>query len=245
MGERKKKKQEEGNGTPAWMTTWGDMNSLLLTFFIAILTTAEVEGRELRLVLSAFTGSFGMMTGGTTLSPGELAQMGQTIEALPSREVGNQLSKALKRVSELLRPELRSRKVRIEETTKGYKITLSSDVYFRPGSAEIDYEEGKETLRKIGLMLKSLKNDFKIEVIGHTDNNKIPAGTDMAKQYPSNWELSTARAASVVRFFESLGIDPKMMYAEGRGQYSPMESNDTPEGRAYNRRIDIYVVPVQ
>ncbi len=243
--ERKCKKKEEGNSTPAWMTTWGDMNSLLLTFFIAILTTAEVEGRELRLVLSAFTGSFGMLTGGTTLSPGELAQMGQTIESLPSRQVGNQLSKALKRVSEMLRPELRSRKVRVEETTKGYRITLASDVYFKPGSAEIDYEEGKETLRKIGLMLKALKNNFKIEVIGHTDNNGIPVGTDMAKQYPSNWELSTARSASVVRFFESLGIDPKIMYVEGRGQYDPMESNATPEGRAYNRRIDIYVVPAE
>ncbi len=241
---REKKCKAPGASTPAWMTTFGDMNSLLLTFFVAILTTAEVEGRELRLILSAFTGSFGMLDGGMTLSAGPLAEMGQTIESLPSREVGNQLSKAIRQVSEALNPELRSKKVRIQEINKGYKITLASDVFFRPGSAEIDYDEGKETLRKISKMLLKLEGNFKIEVIGHTDNSTIPQDSEMIKRYPTNWELSTGRASSVVRYFENFGIDPSKMYAEGRGQYEPIESNDTPEGRAYNRRIDIYITQV-
>lgn len=242
---RKKKCKEEKRGTPAWMTTFGDMNSLLLTFFVAILTMATVEGRELRLILSAFTGSFGMLEGGMTLSSGQLAEMGQTIESLPSREVGNQLSKALKQIQESLKPELRSKRVRIQETTKGYKITLASDIFFKPGSAEIDYKEGRETLRKIGMMLKKLNGSYKIEVIGYTDNSKIPQGSNMNKQFPTNWELSTGRASAVVRYLADYGIDPSIMYAEGRGEYDPIESNNTPEGRAYNRRIDIYVSPMK
>lgn len=238
---RKKKCPPKGVETPAWMVTLGDMNMLLLTFFIAILTTAEVEGRELRLILSAFTGSFGMMTGGMTLSAGELAEMGQTIESLPSREVGTQLSKAMRQVSELLKPELRAKRVRIEEARKGYKITLANDVFFAPGSAEIDYDEGRKVLLKIAKMLKSLKGKFKIEVIGHTDNTAIPDDSDFKKRFPSNWELSTGRASAVVRYFADFGIDPRIMYAEGRSEYEPLEPNDTPEGRAYNRRIDIFV----
>jgi chemotaxis protein MotB len=239
--DRKKKCPKQGLTTPNWMTTFGDMNTLLLTFFIAILTTAEIEGRELRLILSAFTGSFGMMEGGMTLSAGQLAEMGQTIESLPSREAGNQLSRAMRQVSELLKPELRARRVRIEETRKGYKISLASDIFFRPGSAEIDYDEGREALRKVGMMLREVQGDFKVEVIGHTDNTAIPPESDIARIYPSNWELSAARSASVVRYLVDFGLDPRIMYVEGRGEFEPLESNDTPEGRAYNRRIDIYI----
>lgn len=243
MAGRAKKCPEAGYGTPAWMTTFGDMNNLLLVFFIAMLTNAEVEGRELRLILSAFEGNIGMMEGGNTLVAGPLAEGGQTLEALPSRELGTKLSKAIKNLNEMLKPELHSRRVRVDETQKGYKISLASDLFFRPGSAEIDYDEGRESLRKIGMMLRELGKSAKIEVIGHTDNSVIPRDSAVARMYPSNWELSTARSSSVVRYLVSFGADPSVMYAEGRGEHDPLESNDTPEGRAYNRRIDIYVSP--
>lgn len=244
---RKKKEGQQGYSTPAWMVTYGDMNSLLLTFFIFLIATMSPNAKteELRLILSAFSGNLGMFEGGNTLSAGQLAESGHTFESLPSREIGRQMAKATKEVSELFKPELRSRKVRIDETQKGYKISLSSDLFFRPGSAEIDFEEGRETLRKLGEMLKNLPPGYKIEVIGHTDNSKIPKDSQLAKIYPSNWELSTARAASVVRFLESFGVDPKIMYVEGRGEQDPIESNSTPEGRAYNRRIDVYVSPIK
>jgi len=243
---RAKKCPSGGYSTPAWMVTYGDMNSLLLTFFVFLIISMSPNAKtsELRLILSAFTGNLGMLEGGNTLSSGQLAEAGHTFEALPSREVGRQMAKAKKEISELFKPELRSRKVRIDETQKGYRITLSSDIFFKPGSAEIDFDEGKETLRKLAKMLADLPKGYKIEVIGHTDNSAIPKDSPLAKIYPSNWELSTARAGSVVRYLESYGVDPKIMYAEGRGEYDPIESNNTPEGRAYNRRIDVYVSPV-
>lgn len=240
---RKKKKDEVTYSTPAWMTTYGDMNSLLLTFFIMLIATMSknTASTEMQLILSAFKGSLGALEGGNTLTKGPLAEFGNTIESLPSQDLGTKLSKAMKNAEQLLTPEIRAKKVRVQETQKGYKITIASDLFFRPGSAEIDFEEGREVLRKVGLLLKDAGDDVKIEIVGHTDNSPIPKASEMAKIYPTNWELSTARASSVVRYFEALGVKPSRMYAEGRGEHEPLESNDTPEGRAYNRRIDIYV----
>lgn len=240
---RKKKKDEVTYSTPAWMTTYGDMNSLLLTFFIMLIATMSknTASTEMQLILSAFKGSLGALEGGNTLTKGPLAEFGNTIESLPSQDLGTKLSKAMKNAEQLLTPEIRAKKVRVQETQKGYKITIASDLFFRPGSAEIDFEEGREVLRKVGLLLKDAGDDVKIEIVGHTDNSPIPKASEMAKIYPTNWELSTARASSVVKYFEALGVKPSRMYAEGRGEHEPIESNDTPEGRAYNRRIDIYV----
>lgn len=244
---RKKKCPEAGMGTPAWMTTFGDMNSLLLTFFVMLIASMSKSKAtsQMSLILSSFNGSIGMLDGGNTLTKGQLAEGGNTIESLPSREVGNRLSKAVQENAQILKPELKSRKVRIEETQKGYKITLSSDVFFKPGSAEIDFAEGRETLRKVGMMLKELPDNAKVEVVGHTDNTTIPKESTMAVAYPSNWELSTGRASSVVRYLSDFGVKPERMYAEGRGEFDPIESNATPEGRAYNRRIDIYVSQIE
>ncbi|MFN3660659.1 MAG: OmpA family protein [Brevinematales bacterium] len=240
---RPKKCPTPGYSTPAWMTTFGDMNNLLLTFFVFLIAnmTPQAKTSDLQLILSAFTGNIGFLEGGQTLSAGKLAEGGHTVESLPSREVGTKLSISMKEMMEMLKPELRARKVRIDETQKGIKISLSSDLFFRPGSAEIDFEEGKETLRKIAMMIKNIKEGYKIDIIGHTDNTQIPRASEMAKVYPSNWELSTARASSVVRFLADFGVDPSIMKASGRGEYDPIESNATPEGRAYNRRVDIYI----
>jgi chemotaxis protein MotB len=224
------------------MTTFGDMNSLLLTFFIAMLTTAEIDGRELRLILSAFEGTFGMMDGGMTLSQGDLAEMGQNIENLPSPDVGNQLSKAIKQIAELLEPELKSKKVRLEKVVNGYKITLVGDIYFKPGSAEIEYEEGKKILMQMGVGLSKIPTaGFKIEVVGHTDNKSVPIDASIPTQYTSAWELSTARACTIVKIFQAAGVNPMLLIALGRGEQDPLIPNDTPEGRAYNRRVDIYI----
>ncbi len=244
---RKKKKDEVSYSTPAWMTTYGDMNSLLLTFFIMLIATMSknTATTEMQLILSAFKGSLGALEGGNTLTKGPLAEFGNSIESLPSQDIGTKLSRAMKQAEQVLTPEIKAKKVRIQETQKGYKITLASDLFFRPGSAEIDFEEGRDVLRKVGLLLKEAGSDIKIEVVGHTDNSPIPKASEIAKIYPTNWELSTARSSSVVRYFEALGVNPSQMYAEGRGEHEPLESNDTPEGRAYNRRIDIYVSRIE
>ncbi len=241
MAEGEKKCPKCEVGSPAWMATYGDMVTLLLTFFIALMGTQVPEGHQIQLMLSAFDGSLGPLEGGNTLSPGVMAELGSTVESLPSSTQGQGLSKHIQNVSDLFKPEIKSQKVRIDETSKGYKITLASDFFFRPASAELDYDEAVGILRKLAGALKEGPVSSRLEVIGHTDSGAITPTSSLAVRYPSNWELSAGRAATVTRYLIDYGMAPERFFVEGRAEYEPLESNATPEGRAYNRRVEIYV----
>jgi len=132
-----------------------------------------------------------------------------------------------------------------EEVKKGelqvrqYKDMLTVDVaeqlFFDSGRANLK-DTGKEVLKKVGEALKGYE-DKVIRVVGHTDN--VPIKT---KLFPSNWELSVARATTVVRFLQENGIPPERMVASGRAEFQPVADNDTPEGRKKNRRIEITLI---
>ena len=236
-------KKKERKGSPAWMTTYGDMTTLLLTFFILLFTTAEIEGRELQLILSAFRGSLGMHTGGLTLAQGVLADLGQQVETLPSKEKGERLAKAVEKAVSIFKPEVKTRKVKITEDERGIVISLVADAFFESGSAEMT-PEGTEIMDKMGRFLSNAEFERNIiRVEGHTDNRPIPLEGDLFVMYPTNWELSSARAVKVARIFnETYGITGSRLQAVGYGQFQPVESNDIEEGRAYNRRIEIVIM---
>ena len=132
-----------------------------------------------------------------------------------------------------------------EEVKKGelqvrqYKDMLTVDVaeqlFFDSGRADLK-DTGKAVLKKVGDALKGYE-DKVIRVVGHTDN--VPIKT---KVFPSNWELSVARATTVVRFLQETGIPPERMVASGRAEYQPVAENDTPDGRKKNRRIEITLI---
>lgn len=123
-----------------------------------------------------------------------------------------------------------------------YKNMLSVDVaekiFFDSGRAVLK-DSGKEVLGKVAEALKSYE-DKVIRVVGYTDN--VPIAKAMQRTFPSNWELSVARATNVVRFLQDAGVPPERMVAAGRGEYSPVAENDTPEGRQKNRRIEIMLI---
>lgn len=123
-----------------------------------------------------------------------------------------------------------------------YKNMLSVDVaekiFFDSGRAELK-GSGKEVLKTVGEALKSYDSKI-IRVVGYTDN--VPIAKSMQKVYPSNWELSVARATNVVRFLQDAGVPPERMVAAGRGEFSPVAANDTAEGRQKNRRIEIMLI---
>jgi len=239
----KKPEKRERKGAPAWMLTYGDMTTLLLTFFILMFTTAEIEGRELRLILSAFRGSFGLHKGGLTLSEGVLAELGQQVETLPAKEKGDKLAKALKKAVSIFQPEVKSRKVKVTEDERGIIISLVADAFFESGSTELT-QEGMAIIGKIGSFLR--EPEFRgniIRVEGHTDNTPISQKSNIYGLYPTNWELSSARAVLVVRLLnERFSIEGKNLQAVGYGEFQPVESNDIEEGRAYNRRIEIIIM---
>jgi chemotaxis protein MotB len=144
-----------------------------------------------------------------------------------------------KLVSEL-KDQIQKQEVTIKESQESLSLNFVDRILFEFGKADLT-PEGEKVLKKVGEALKNIKGK-KIRVTGHTDN--VPIRPDYVHQFPSNWELSAARAASVVRYFqEKSGLDPNDMEAIGRSFYQPEASNETKEGRARNRRVEILIAP--
>ncbi|MGM0673883.1 MAG: flagellar motor protein MotB, partial [Spirochaetota bacterium] len=233
-----KKKKCPPEGAADWLLTYGDMVTLLLTFFVLLYTTAEVDGYQLRLVLSAFPG-LGTREGGNTLSEGRLAELGNTIESLPSVQRGRALDEARRQAVSIFEPEVRSNEVRITQDERGLVISLASDAFFESASAEVNIEESREVFIKLSELLQSdAVEDRKFRIEGHTDN--IP--TDPQGEWETNWELSTARSLSVLRLLRDYGVPEERFQVMGLADTVPLVSNDTAEGRAYNRRVDVIIL---
>lgn len=117
-------------------------------------------------------------------------------------------------------------------------VDLAEQIFFDSGRATLK-PGGKEVLKKVGEALKGYENKV-IRVVGHTDN--VPVAKSLQRTFPTNWELSVARATNVVRYLQEVGIPPQRMVASGRSEYDPVATNDTPEGRQKNRRIEIMLI---
>ena len=139
-----------------------------------------------------------------------------------------------------LQQEIDRRQATIRRLGQKIQVELSNSILFPSGRAGLD-KKGEDLLLKVTETLKQAQSSYEILVEGHTDDVKISAG--LKNRYPSNWELSAARAAGVVRTLVSKGVDPKHIIASGRSEFSPVGSNDTAAGRNQNRRIEIILIP--
>jgi len=137
-----------------------------------------------------------------------------------------------------LQSEVTSGQIEIEQLRDGIRLNLPQSILFASGSVDLGLR-GEGVLRKVSGRL--LGNDYRIEVRGHSDDKRLVR--DLATRFGTNWELAGARAASVVRLFEAEGIDGARMTAVSYGRFAPAGENETPEGRARNRRIEIRLVP--
>ena len=234
-----KRKKKEPKGAPAWLVSWGDMCTLLLTFFIIMISFAEIEGKDFFLVLSSFRGSLGVFEGGYSLSAGRLEELGQNMLNLPSVSKGRALAKSYKHAVSVFKPEIRDKKVRVIEDERGLVITLSSDAFFDPGSARLR-EDVRPTLKKVGNILNGIPNFVRIE--GHTDATQLAIAKE-GRNYETNWELSAARSVNILRFLEEEeSVEGKRLSSVAFGEHRPLDANATPEGRSYNRRVDIVIL---
>jgi chemotaxis protein MotB len=135
-----------------------------------------------------------------------------------------------------LQKEVREGQVTISQYKDKLTVNVAEKIFFDSGSAELK-PGGKEMLMKLGHIVKGL-TDKVIRVEGHTDN--VPIAKPLQRTYPTNWELSAARAITVVRFLQEFcGVPPEMLMATGFGEYRPLAPNDTPANRQKNRRIEI------
>jgi len=149
-------------------------------------------------------------------------------------------SQTYNNIVEHLQESVASSQITVQLMKSGVTVSLPSEVVFASGSAQLS-AEGTEVLLKIADELKNLP--YQTLVAGFTDDQ--PIGASLKEKYPSNWELAGARAAAVVRLLEENGIPEERLIALSFGDNSPVASNDTPEGRAQNRRIEIRLRPVE
>ena len=235
----RKAKQPEKPST-AWLGTYGDMITLMLCFFVMLYNPSEVDVTQ----MATITQSLQMQetettSGGLSLSAGQLSDLGNNINSLPSLEKGKSLGMAKKKAVSLFAPDVKSNKITITSDERGLIITLLSDNFFEEGSAELNINDTRETLLRLADFFRSdeLKGRrFRIE--GHTDSTPVAENSI----FPSNWELSTTRAVNVLHYLADYGVRENDFSVAGYADTRPKFSNDTAEGRAYNRRVDIIIL---
>ncbi len=137
-----------------------------------------------------------------------------------------------------LSKEVEKGQLQVRQYQNMLAVDLAEQIFFDSGKATLK-TGGKDVLKKVGAALKKYDNKV-IRVVGHTDN--VPLAKALQDTFPTNWELSVARATNVVRYLQEVGIAPDHMVAAGRGEYDPVAPNDTAEGRQKNRRIEILLI---
>ncbi len=227
---------------PEWMTTYSDMATLLMTFFI-ILSTMMALNIDITWVVGHDYIDFNPQD--TTDIPitltreeKELLDKIRELKQQQMRELAkiNEMQRMAKEIQQYIIDANLSSFVRVEVSKWKLKIVPVAPFLFRPGSAALR-PEGKAFLTALSKFFL-FSPTAQVRITGHTDN--IPIKTP---RFPSNWELSCARATSVMRYLiDECGLDPLTLSAVGYGPYKPIASNATPEGRAKNRRVEIELI---
>jgi len=230
MSKKKKHVHHEEEGGEAWLLPYSDLMTLLLAVFIVLFAVSQIDAEKAQQMSDQFSGQ--MMTESYTTS--KMSEQEKTQGETPESEL--EKMEALKAdLDSKIENEHLDSSVSTGIDKRGLVISLSNAIFFEPGSAEIK-KENEETLLEIADMVKVMDNYIRIE--GHTDN--VPMNSSL---YPSNWDLSAARASNVVRLFiQNASVSPEKLIAVGYGEYRPVSDNGTEEGRAKNRRIDIIVL---
>jgi chemotaxis protein MotB len=227
---RKKSAPPQPPTSPGWMTTFGDLMSLLLVFFILLVSFSTMEIVKFRMAMGSLRGGEGVLEPNTGL-----AAVKETPISPESEEFEAALSELVEKLEELQLTE----QVRVYWDKSGVRFVLQDEVLFPPGRAEIQ-PRYLEVLELIVGVVRTLRIE-ELQVEGHTDDTPI-----RTERYPTNWELSTARAVTVLRYLQALDVvPPRRLVAHGYGEYRPYVPNDTPANKAKNRRVEIYTLKTQ
>jgi len=174
---------------------------------------------------------------------GDKQMLGESIALLKKSKEAEvkTVSKTYEELLAEMKGEIEQGQIAITELQGKLTVDVLDKILFDSGQAEVK-PEGLAVLKRVVEILMTV-TDKVIRIEGHTDN--IPIAGALAKRYPTNWELSAARALNVTRYLEKEGIDPYILSAAAFGEYQPVAENDTPEGRAKNRRIAIILLPMK
>lgn len=229
----KKKKHEEHENHERWLVSYADFITLLFAFFVVMYSVSSTNEGKLRAASDSISQAFnpspivGMSGSLIRIDPKITSQLPNVIQ--PDFKVYQRIEDAVRESGEW------GDRVQVTLEKRGLVIRVADTVIFDTGKAEIR-SEAKEVLGKVGHIMATLNNQVRVE--GHTDN--VPIKT---ARYPSNWELSTDRASGIVRYFiDDAKMLPERLSAAGYGEFKPIIGNDTPDGRARNRRVDIVIL---
>jgi chemotaxis protein MotB len=222
---------------PGWLAAFGDLMSLLLTFFVLLLSMSTMDAKKVQEAIGSLAGALSVLEGGTkTEISRERQQMASPIDSKnkSATKVKRALSKTILEVNQMLKAT-GSPEVTLEDSESGFIIRLPGTLLFKPGSATIENEDAILFLKRISLIIQKLPQSLYVNVVGYTDNS-TPA---VNSPFRDNWDLSTARGVSVVKELINDKINPSRLTAAGKAQYSPIASNATSEGMAKNRRVEL------
>ncbi|MEW5947860.1 MAG: flagellar motor protein MotB [Thermodesulfobacteriota bacterium] len=240
----KKKKHEEHANHERWLVSYADFITLLFAFFVTMYASSRVDGQKMGYVMDSIQRAFGAIPLSEVSGGGRSIIPGANVPAQPSfvSDKGAGYKEAeMKKAAEEIKKSLEAKEkglnqaVSISIDERGMVISIADKVFFDTGLATIR-EDVKPVLDEIARTLLRAPNHIRIE--GHTDN--VPINTP---QFPSNWELSTARASAIIRHLLTYHpFDPRKLSAAGYGEYRPVAPNDNEDGRSKNRRVDIVIL---
>ncbi|HEY2384786.1 MAG TPA: flagellar motor protein MotB [Terriglobia bacterium] len=253
----RRKKPAERVNHERWIVSYADFITLLFAFFVVLFAASNSDQKKTGQVANAVQVAFkqmgvfspsgkvvplyddGVLPADTKTIIGNdhgVLDAAQFIATGKPDEPGRKdLADIRSQLEVKLKEELASRSVRMSENSRGLTISLAETGFFDPGSAVMP-ANGLAAIDRIASTLRPM--NFSVRVEGHTDNTPIHTA-----QFPSNWELSTRRATFLLQYLISTGsIPPERLSAAGYAEYRPVASNDTPEGRAANRRVDLVVL---
>lgn len=237
---RRRHHEEEPKGVPEYMTTYGDMVTLLLCFFVLLFAFSTIDAKKFQAIMESFQGSAGVLSGGKTLDDTEFVNNSTLTNRVTANMKETTKLKALKTSFEKhLEENQLEDQIKVELDERGLLLRFDDNVLFDSGRAELKFQS-KKTLRFISELLnqEQLSDKF-IRVEGHTDSDPIKN----SRKFPTNWELSTIRAVNVARFFiEETKMMPEKVSVSGYSKYHPVAPNDTHENKAKNRRVDIVIL---
>lgn len=226
-----KREEEKPAGAPLWVLTYGDCMSLLLCFFVMLQAYSTLELEKFNQAMSSLKGALGVLPYQQSSRPAPIVQQRPSRGEIKTRGKRSKAVSALKKVVE---ENKMSGIIKVRESPNGVHITIGDPALFESGRAEIK-SSILPVLKQIVEVINSGTENIRVE--GHTDDVPIHNA-----QFNDNWELSIARALSVIRYIRSENVvDPLRLRPVGCGEYHPVASNDTPEGRAMNRRVEIYI----
>ncbi len=234
---KKCKQQECPKCLPGWLAAFGDLMSLLLCFFVLLLSMSTMDAKKVSDAVGSLAGALSVLEGGTQteISPKRNQQATPIESQDETAQKLKTLRKSIVEINEMTK-SADAAQTSLEEAEDGFILRLPAKLLFKKDSAKIDSEDGRLFLKRVALIIDKLPKDINLNVIGHTDDTQRHKGD----RWESNWQLSTARATTVVEELIKDGVEPKLLTACGKAEFDPIASNLTQKGKQKNRRVELY-----